>query len=98
MTLQAYQEEIELATLYQVVASGKGTQALQPSIEVIAGTVDIYGSNLEAGSPPTGMFKTATDFVGINVFATVPNYIYVAQNTGTTTSIILTGIKVTEVV
>lgn len=93
MTLQSYQQEIELATLYEVVASGLGTQALQPSLEVIGGTVDVYGSNLEPNSPPTGMFKTATAFVGINVFANVPNYLYIAQNTGTTTDIILTGIR-----
>lgn len=98
MTLKAYQQLIELDTLYEVVASGLGTQTLQPSLEVIVGTVDVYGSNLQPDSPPTGMFKTATAFSGINVFANVPTFLFVSQNTGTTTSIILTGISAKAVV
>lgn len=93
-----YQTMIALNTLYAISYTGNGTEQVQPSIEIVgAGTVDIYGSNEKVGSAPTGMFKTATAFTGIEAFGVVPNYLYIAQNSGTTTDIILSGIKATAV-
>lgn len=93
-----YQTKIALATLYAIAYTGNGTEQIQPSLEVVgSGTVDIYGSNEKPDSPPTGMFKTATAFTGIEAFGVCPNYLYIAQNSGTTTDIILSGIRATAV-
>lgn len=94
-----FQQSIALDTLYQIGRSANNSVGgqLQPNIEVVGGTVDIYGSQEEAGSPPTDMYKTRTAFVGIEAFGVLPRYLYVTQNSGTTTSIILSGVQATEV-
>ena len=84
------QSVIALNTLYQIERKLSGDE--QPAIEVIGGTVDIYGSQKTPTGAPAGMYKTATGFTGIDVFGTVPAYLYIAQSTGISTSIILTGI------
>ena len=89
------QTVILLNTLYQIERNLTGYE--QPAIEVIGGTVDIYGSQKTPTSAPTGMFKTVTGFAGIDSFGIVPNYLYVTQSTGSTTSIILTGVSVKAV-
>lgn len=89
-----YQQQLVINQLYAVAALG-GSEQLQPSIEVIGGTVDIYGSELHPSSAPTGMFKTKTAFSGIEAFAVIPNYIFI--NGGTPTSIITSGLSVTAV-
>lgn len=102
MALRSYQTEIDLATLYEVKklggVSGLGDQ-IAPSIEVIGGTVDIYVSQTEPVSPPTGMavIENGTAMVGTALFNVIPSYLYIAQSTGTTTSIVLTGIEAVEV-
>jgi hypothetical protein len=96
--MKDYQQTLELATLYAVSKGGlSGSEQLKPNIEVVGGSVDIYGSQEEPVSPPTGMFKTREAFAGIEAFDVIPNYLYIAQNTGTTTSIITSGLNVKEV-
>lgn len=97
--MKPYQKTIELATVYKTARSANngGTEQIQPNIEVVGGTVDIYGSQTEPVSAPTGMYKTRDGFVGIDTFDVIPSYIYIAQNTGTTTSIILSGVEAVEV-
>jgi len=98
MPLKDYQQEIQLATLYAVAQGQKvGSEQLQANIEVVGGTVNIYGSQLEPDSAPTGMYKTRDGFVGIDSFGVIPNYLYIEQKTGETTSIILSGVRATEV-
>lgn len=100
-----YQVEIEAGTLYEVwlyqnaAYPAGGRQQIQPNIEVTGGTANIYGSqqNPTQADAPTGMYETATGFEGITSFGVLPNYLYVAQASGTIT-IILTGVGVKEVV
>ena len=80
-------ETLALATLYKIRPASQNA-----SLEVIGGTVDIYGSHKLPSSPPTDMDKTAENFVGIDGFGTFPQYLYIEQNTGTTTDIILIGV------
>jgi len=102
MALKPYQQTIALATLYEIEmlggVSGMGAQ-LKPSIETIGGVVDIYVAQTEPTSEPTGMsvINNGNDFVGNAYFDYIPRYLYIAQVSGTTTSIVLTGIKATAV-
>ena len=97
-----YQEVIELDTLYEVRASGLGVEQLAQSIEVIGGTVDIYVSQVDptVGAAPTGMniISNGAGFVGSGGFEFVQNYLYIEQDAGATTSIVLAGFDVKEVV
>jgi len=97
MALKDYQTALSLATLYEVAYSGHGTEEVQPNLEVVGGTVNIYGSNAadKPPTPPTGMSLTnPVGFVGIDVFASVPRWLYITQASGTTTSIIASGLLV----
>ena len=97
--MKNYQTTISLATLYESSRSGfNSSEQLAQNIEVVGGTVNIYGSQTEPVSAPTGMYKTRDGFVGIDNFAVIPNYLYIEQNTGTTTSIIVSGVEVKEAV
>ncbi len=97
MSLNPDQVQIQLDTLYSVKYSDRGTEQLQPNIEVVGGTVNIYGSQQKPDSPPTGMYETAADFGGIDAFGVIPSYLYIEQASGTVTSIILTGVYATAV-
>lgn len=87
-----YQQTIALNTLYEVRRSApvSGSEQIMPSIEVIGGTVTVYGSQQEPVSAPTAMFATRTGFTGIEAFGVIPNYLYI---TGTATSITLSGVS-----
>jgi len=93
--IREYQKSVSLNTLYAVVGKGKGDgSSLQPYIESVGGLVNIFGSVQKPDSPPTGMFNFNTNgFVGIEAMAVLPNYLYFTQQSGTTTSIILSGIE-----
>jgi hypothetical protein len=100
MALKDYQQEIDVDTLYSVAATGRGTEQVKPNIEVVGGTVDIYMAQNEPATPPTGMaiIEGGEGFVGNAAFDYVQNYLYIEQASGTTTSIILSGIDAVEVV
>lgn len=93
MALKQYQIEILPNTLYEVNilggVSGIGNQ-INPNIEII-GAADIYGSQSLPDNAPSDMFKTRTDFTGIEPFAVIPNYLYID---GSPDSIVLTGVEV----
>jgi len=96
MALEEYQYIIDIDTLYKLKTSNISIlEHLRYNIEVIGGSVNIYGTlDEEPASPPVGMFKTRENFIGIIAFDIIPKYLYL---TGTATKIILTGIKPTEV-
>ncbi len=94
MTVSTLQETIVTGVLYKLEGQVGPIDQVRPSIEVIGGTVDIYGAQKLPTSAPTGMYKTATAFTGIDQFNVVPNYLYL---TGSATSIILSGISATVV-
>jgi hypothetical protein len=100
MPLRDYQTQIDLATLYEVRATGRGSEQLSPTIEIIGGTADIYVSQTEPASAPAGMTKieNGAGIVGTFGFQYVPSFLWVAQATGTTTSIVVSGIDAIEVV
>lgn len=91
MALKPYQTVLLPGVIYAVSKSGIGVEQVQPSLEVIGGNVNIYGSNDFPASPPTGMYQTASAFIGIDAFKVVPNYIYI---TGSPTKIIASGLDV----
>jgi len=95
-----YQTEIEVDTLYEVRTSGRGAEQITPNIDTIGGTVNIYMSQVEPVTAPTGMsiVENGAAFVGNADFKYVMNYMYVEQDTGTTTSVVLSGINAEEVV
>lgn len=99
MALRSYQQEIELDTLYMVIATASGDgSSLQPFIEVIGGVANIYGSNIEPDSAPTGMTNAVPNGLqGIQNFAVLPNYLYLTEASGTITSVNLSGVKATAV-
>lgn len=86
-----YQKELQLGTLYKLSALGAQFRNIQQSLEVIGGAVDVYGSHFKPSAPPAGMVKNQTAWVGMDKFGVLPNYLYIVQNTGTTTSIVLSG-------
>ena len=98
--LESYQTVLEVATLYYVKNSGRGTERQTSGIEVKGGTVNIYGSFDEVAnlpSPPTNMTLTASGFAGIDTFEIIPTYLYIATVTGTP-EIIVSSIEAEAVV
>ncbi len=80
-------------TMYSTsVFYGAQHSQLAPNIEVVGGTVNVWGSQSAPDSPPTGMSETQAGFGGISSFAVVPNYMFFETASGTPV-ITLTGIK-----
>jgi len=101
MALENYQTELTLGHLYEV--KGKvafsGSEQLSPSIYINSGTLDVYSSN--SATQPTAKTEMAlnlgdTGISGLNRFQVIPKYIYIEQNAGTSTEIIVSGISVTD--
>lgn len=91
---KAYQSEVALATAYAVAALDRGSEQLQPTIEIIGGTADIFFSQVKPTSGSTGMTKMLSAVVGVQILTVIPNYMYIAQAGGTTTKIITSGVQV----
>lgn len=91
MALRTWQKPLALNTMYDCRKSSKGADSIQPAIEVVGGTVAIYGSFAADAppAPPAGMSQTATGFSGIDSFKVMPNWLYI---TGTASSIIISGV------
>lgn len=94
MALRLNQQIAAVATLYNAQEYGVNDQ-LRPSIEVTGGTVDIYGSQQKPNSPPTGMYKAASAFSGVDVFGMIPNYLYFVTVSGTPV-IVVSGMTLTS--
>ena len=102
MTLQNYQQTeiggvpLAVNTLYSIQKkggiSGLGSQ-IEPNIETIGGTVNIFMSQTKPASGSSGMTEFSSASAGIVALPLIANYLYIAQVGGTTTSIILTGIE-----
>lgn len=102
MALEEYQSTLTLDTLYEVKLApiGKSREQIAPSIWVNSGSVDVYAS--QSGTQPAALanmtLNTAdTAIEGVASFDlqgnTIPRYIAVTQNTGTSTEIVLTGVS-----
>ena len=98
MPLRPYQTALELDTLYAV--SLRQPQSQDKNIWVKDGTVDVY---ISSGDLPTTLpadmqiIENGEDMAGQASFATIPVYIYIEQNTGTTTEIVISGFDVREI-
>jgi len=91
-----YQSVLAPNTLYEIMANDltKANQA-KVALEVIGGTVNVFGSFKKPDAAPTNMAQTATGFTGIDELNILPNYIYIQ---GSPTSIIINGVTAKQVV
>ena len=100
MALLGGQQAASLDTLYQCeqVTSGLFGQK-NSNIFINSGTVDVYHSN--SATQPTALSDMVlstddTAIGGATEFNIVPKYIAIVQNTGTTTEIVLSSVKITS--
>ena len=98
MALEAYQQTLTMGRLYAIKVSSplSGSERIGKFIWVNSGTVDIKAS-ASATQPAvsTDMTLNTEDagVAGTHVFQTLTNYIWIAQNTGTTTEIVISGVE-----
>lgn len=95
-------QQIELNHLYGVILPNTYdglTGAFKPYIYINSGTVDVYGSG--CFTQPTSLSEltleeenTAVD--GFDTFDLIPTYIVVKQNAGTSTEIVVSGLKLND--
>ena len=99
--LKPFQQIITKNTLYAVRAGSpnslnraqQASAQLQPSIEIISsGHGDVYGSQVFADSPPTGMTKMISALQGLQALTLVPNYLYV--DSSDTVTIVVSGVVI----
>lgn len=94
MTLKPYQSNMTLETLYNANVSEAIPVQLEANIEIVGGTVTLYGSQTKPAAPPTGMEALLTGQVGLQQLTVVPNYLFAHQASGTTTSLIISGVDI----
>ena len=98
MALEEYQQVLAMGRLYAIKVSSpiSGIERLGKFIWVNSGTVDIKAS-ASATQPTVSTDMTLntedTGVAGAHVFQTLTNYIWIAQSTGTTTEIIISGVQ-----
>jgi len=95
--LKYTQVAIALGTLYKVQPMRVPTADRLKSIFVDSGSLNIYaydGATQPAALSNMVLSTTATNIAGESPFEVVPTYLAVAQNTGTSTEIILNGIEI----
>jgi hypothetical protein len=94
------QVALTLDTIYNLEDIYKEYSFTAKNVFILAtdgtGTVDVYTSE-ETPSAKTDMHLEHENISGHKVFSTIPNYIYITENTSTVDSVILTGIEATEV-
>jgi hypothetical protein len=102
MALVEGQTVVQLNKLYQAnrdVGLPNIQNQLAANVSVNDGSIDVYGSN-SATQPSTlaemPLNDGDTDLKGINEFNVIPKYVAFVQNTGTTTEIVLNGVRVQE--
>ncbi len=95
MSLRNYQQEILPFVLYSVTANPVGNgSSLMPYIEVRGDPVQIYSSSQEPGAAPDFMVNNTPDrFSGIMPFSIIPNYLYITEEDGAESIILLSGVK-----
>ncbi len=101
MAIESNQQALQLGILYKIDALSKGDiqRDLSASIWVDSGSVDVYAS--DSATQPTTLAEMTlnTDDVAIAGKAqlvALPNYIAIVQNQGTSTELVLTGVKGVE--
>ena len=92
---------LQLNTLYKVGVQVffNNNSVFYPYIYINSGSVDIYGSSgLQVPESISDMVLSSenTNISGHDSFCIVPTYIYITQNTGTTTEIVVDGIEIHE--
>jgi len=94
-------ETIELNKLYMLNIPNpfNNLNIFYPNIYINSGSVNIYASN--SVTQPVQLLdmvlsKENTNIDGHDSFFIVPRYIYVTQNSGTSTEIILGGLGITD--
>jgi len=95
-------QQIQLDHLYSITLPNSFNSqqgAFKPYIYINSGTVDVYGSG--GLSQPQSLSdltledeNTAVD--GFDIFDLIPTYIVVKQNTGTSTEIVVSGLKLND--
>lgn len=105
MALEEFQKELELDTLYEVkLAPIRGLRAqITPSLWINSGAVDVYASN--SATEPAALSNMTlneadTEVSGIATIDlqgnTLPKYIAVTQNSGTSTEVIASGLSIKD--
>jgi len=96
MALKRYQTLITKDTLYEAAKKG-GSEQIQPNIETMGGTATLYtAQELPTSDPLTDeMVADSATLDGVNILQAVPNYIYIS---GSATSVIVSGVRLKEVV
>ena len=97
MPLEAYQFEMELDKIYELQQFQDLDNFRPPNLFVKGGSVDVYASE-ELPASKAEMALEDSAVTGHNPFNTFPKYMYLEENAATVSSIIITGIKPTEVV
>ena len=99
MTLKQYQTTLQLGTLYEVSKKGgvSGSEQLSTNLWINAGTVDVYshnGATQPASLSQMTLNDSDTAVGGSASLTTIPRFIAIVQNTGTTTEMVTSGVHV----
>jgi len=99
--MENYKEVLELDKLYEVAKRGgsSASEQLEPSFWLDQGSVDVYVSNSLTQPTSRSQMTLDTDDVnisGIRQFGVIPTYIFVTQNTGSPTEIVVAGLEVED--
>ena len=100
MVLRPYQSSMQLGRLYEVKQYYRdASEQLQANIWIDDGTVDVRGSN--SASQPTASSQMTlntenTNVVGNLIFGMLPRYLYISQNSGTTSEIVISGVEIVD--
>lgn len=97
----SFKTELSLLKLYEVGQKGgvSGSEQLEPSFWVNSGAVDVYVSNSQTAPALLSDMSLDTDDIavqGLRQFGVIPSYIYLQQNSGTSTEIIVAGLEVKD--
>lgn len=102
MALLDGQKTLALNTLYEIqtlIGISNIESQLQANLSVNSGSIDVYGTN-SATQPTTLAEMTVedvdTNISGVTAFSVLPRYIAFVQNTGSTTELIATGLRITN--
>lgn len=95
-------QQIKLNHLYSIVLPNSFNSqqgAFKPYIFINSGTVDVYGNGGLAQPQSLSDLvledeNTAVD--GFDIFDLIPSYIVVKQNTGTSTEIVVSGLRLND--
>lgn len=94
MALRDYQTLLTAGVLYESRKSARGADVINPQIEVLNGTINLYGTSVTPVTPPTGMnLEPSSPISGATAFDTMPDYLYFTVATGTPI-VVVSGVDV----